>query len=239
MGASPELLQDENFKRNGFPDEKSIEAATVRVNSLIQVAGDVFERVFIEDYLRLVCGRLGITPKHTDHSEILGLLFETLQITKLEYNKFFTILQNLPLRDQDFDPALAALAFFPESLQAPEQKEERDKVLKELRTFLMTFRARVEEEFLTDESRLEKARKYNPLFIPKNWILEDVVEYTTEKLKEKASEEEAGAYLNKLMKMANHPYDRSQWGEELKEVEQKWMSDVDDSKMMLSCSCSS
>lgn len=239
LGASPELLQDENFKRNGFPDEKSIEAATVRVNSLIQVSGDVFERVFIEDYLRLVCGRLGITPKHTDHSEILGLLFETLQITKLEYNKFFTILQNLPLRDQDFDPALAALAFLPESLQAPEQKEERDKVLKELRTFLMTFRARVEEEFLTDESRLEKARKYNPLFIPKNWILEDVVEYTTEKLKEKASEEEAGAYLNKLMKMANHPYDRSQWGEELKEVEQKWMSDVDDSKMMLSCSCSS
>ncbi|GAV28035.1 hypothetical protein PMKS-001503 [Pichia membranifaciens] len=239
LGASPELLKDENFKKNGFSDEKDIAAATTRVNSLVQAAGDVYEKVFIEDYLRLICGRLGITPKESDNSEILGLLFETLQVTKLEYNKFFTILQSLPLRDDDFDAGLAALAFLPESLQAPEQKEERDKVLKEIRVFLMIFRARVEEEFLTDEVRLERARGSNPLFTPKNWILDDVISYTTDKLREKAGEAEAGAYLNKIMKMANNPYDRSQWGEELKDVEERWMSDVDDSKMMLSCSCSS
>lgn len=239
LGATPELLKDENFQKNGFPDEKSIAAATARVSSLVQAAGDVYEKVFIEDYLRLVCGRLGITPKESDNSEILGLLFETLQVTKLEYNKFFTILQSLPLRDDDFDAGLAALAFLPESLQAPEQKEERDKVLKELRVFLTIFRARVEEEFLTDEVRLERARGSNPLFVPKNWVLDDVISYTTEKLRAKAGEAEAGAYLNKIMKMANNPYDRSRWGEELKDVEERWMSDVDDSKMMLSCSCSS
>jgi serine/tyrosine/threonine adenylyltransferase len=45
--------------------------------------------------------------------------------------------------------------------------------------------------------------------------------------------------LNKIMKMANHPYDKTKWGEELKDLEVKWLADVEDDKLMLQCSCSS
>lgn len=240
LGATPEMLTNENFQMYGFPDDESVELAMERVNNLIKIAGDIYEKVFIEDYLRLMCGRLGITPKESDNNDILGLLFETLQVTKIEYNKFFTILQKLQLRNEaKFDLEKAALEFLPESLKVPEKKEEMEKASKDIKLFLTIFKARVEEELLTDDIRYERAKKFNPLFIPKNWILQDVIDYTTEKLQSKADEEETSAYLNKVMKMATNPYDASKWGEELKDVEAKWMSDVDDTKLMTTCSCSS
>lgn len=239
LGAGPELINNADFRQNGFIDDNSIETAMKRVNGLIQIAGDIFEKTFIEDYLKLVCGRLGITPKENDNSEVLNVLFETLQITKLEYNKFFTILQNMSLRDESFDFEKTPYVFLPDSLKVPGKEKERDLVLKELRSFLAMFRARVEEELLTDETRLEKAKQYNPLFIPKNWILSDVIDYTTNKLREGASDEETSAYLNKIMKMANNPYDMSKWGDELKDVEKKWIGDIEDDKMMTTCGCSS
>ncbi|KAG0681132.1 hypothetical protein C6P42_004372 [Pichia californica] len=241
LGADTELLNNENFRKFGFPDDKSVESAMSRVNNLIQIAGDIFEKVFIEDYLRLMCGRLGITPKETDNNEILGLLFETLQIAKIDYNNFFSTLQSIKIRNEEtYDIDKVSLKMLPDSLKLPENKEEMEKALKEIKFFLTIFKARVEEEFLTDDVRYERAHKFNPLFVPKNWILQDVIDYTTEKLKENASEEEAGAYLNKVIKMANYPYDKSQWGNELKEVEEKWLADPEDAnKLMTTCSCSS
>lgn len=241
LGANPELLKTENFRKFGFPDDKSIELAMTRVNNLIKIAGDIFEKVFIEDYLRLMCGRLGITPKESDNNDILGLLFETLQISKTDYNRFFSILQNIKIRDPtEFDLNKTSLEFLPDSLKSPENKEEMDKALKEIKLFLAIFKARVEEELLTDEVRFERAKKFNPLFVPKNWILEDVIDYTTKKLQENANEAETSLYLNKIIKMANNPYDTSKWGEELKDVEKRWLADPEDpSRLMTTCSCSS
>lgn len=240
LGAGPALINDSKFREFGFPDDKSIEVAMERVNKLIRIAGDTFEKIFIEDYLKLVCGRLGITPRERDNGEILTYLFETLQITKLEYNKFFTILQNLKLRDDaTFNLETSPLVFLPESLLQKDKEEEREKVLKELRTFLTIFKARVEEELLTDEIRLERASKFNPQFLPKNWILQEVIDYTTEKLQENATDDELKLYINKVMKMASNPYDSSKWGDELKDIEKKWISDTSDDNLMLTCSCSS
>jgi uncharacterized protein YdiU (UPF0061 family) len=240
LGAGPELINDKNFIENGFPNDESIEIAMERVNNLIKIAGDIFEKTFIDDYLKLICNRLGIQPKQSDNSDILPLLFETLQITQLEYNNFFTILQDLKIRDEEnFDIETSPLVFIPENLKGDDKIEERTKILKELKTFLTIFKARCEEEFLTDNDRFEKASKYNPYFIPKNWILQDIIDYTTNRLKKGDNDENVSLYLNKVMKMANNPYDRSKWGDELKDVELKWLSDVDDSKLMTTCSCSS
>lgn len=235
LGAGPGLIDDKNFKENGYPDDPSIDAAMTRVNSLIRIAGDIFEKVFIENYLKLICARLGITPRERDNGEILSLLFETLQVTKLEYNKFYLILQELRLRDQDFDIDEACKKFIPTTCS----EEDRVFIMKEIKSFLTVFRARVEEELLTDEIRLQRASPHNPRFVPKNWILQDIINYTTEKLKEGVPEEECSAYLNKIMKMTSNPFNESEWGSELKDVEEKWLSDVDDSKLMTSCSCSS
>lgn len=233
LGAGPNLINDPAFRANGYPDDAAVDSAMTRVNKLIRIGGDIFEKTFIDDYLRLVSARLGITTKASDNQDIFPLLFETLQVTKLEYNNFFLKLQQTNLMDDNFDILEIAKSFIPSTLR---DVEEVAKINKELVTFLTIFKARCEEELLTDDVRRERASKANPQFVPKNWILQDVIDFTTEKL-EKG--EEASAYLDKIMKMANNPYDKSQWGQELKEVEDKWLSTVDDSKLMTTCSCSS
>lgn len=240
LGAGPELINDENFKKYGYPNDEAIENAGKRVNKLIRIAGDIFEKIFIEDYLRLICNRLGIKPRENDNAEILTILFETLQITKLEYNKFFTILQEIKLRDDtNFDYDIAASKFLTDDLKLEGKEEEREKIIKELKSFLAVFKLRVEDEMLTDEERFNRCVNYNPKFIPKNWILQEVIDYTDDKLRNNASDEEISLYINKIMKMSENPFDKSKWGNELKELENKWISDVEDSKMMLQCSCSS
>jgi uncharacterized protein YdiU (UPF0061 family) len=235
LGAGPELIDDVKFRQTGFPGDESVEVAMKRVNDLVRVAGECFETTFVEKYLELICARLGITPRETDNGEILPVLFETLQTTGLEYNKFFVTLQELKIRDDaTFDYEKSPEVFIPEGVEA----EEREKMKKQLITFLGIFRARVQEEFLTDDARLERASQKNPVFIPKNWVLQDVIDFTDKQLRD-GDEEEAGKYLNKIMKMANHPYDKTKWGEELKDLEVKWLADVEDDKLMLQCSCSS
>lgn len=232
LGAGEKLINDKEFRENGFPNDEAVQSATTRVNKLIQIGGDIFEKIFIDDYLRLMCSRLGLTPRQSDNSEVLPLLFETLQITGLEYNKFFQNLQELKIRAEDYDIETSPLSFIPEHIVG----EEREKILKELKSFLTIFKARCEEEFLTDDVRFDKASKFNPLFVPKNWILQDVIDHTTAELKEG---NDANKYLDKIMKMSNNPFDQSKWGDDLKDVEAKWLSDVRDEKLMLSCGCSS
>lgn len=251
LGAGPELVNDEYFKEHGLKEEW-IPNVQKRAVKIIEVAGEMYEKVFIDFYMRLMCARLGITPKQSDHSEVLGVMFEVLQETKIDYNRFFANLQSLAVaEDGKFDYEISPLALLPQHLKDPKAKEERDRVLKELRSFLATFKARVEEEQVTDSVRFERASQYNPLFIPRNWVLEEVIEYTNDRVNEIKTKIKAGepvtvemeraaaARLDKLMKMATNPFDRTQWGDELKELESKWCSDVTEEKMMLTCSCSS
>lgn len=237
LGAGSALIDDANFRAKGFPSEEAVEVAMKRVNELVRGAGDMFEKVFIEDYLKSICGRLGIKPKETDNNSILGLLFETLQITKIDYNKFFVILQDLKLRDESFDVNKEAMKFIPKNI---EDEEIENTIIKEVSAFLTVFRARVEEEELTDEIRKERAIHKNPLFLPKNWILQEVIDYTTDHLKSgNTNDKEVSAYIDKVMKMAQNPYEKAKWGDGLTDLEEKWTSDVSEDKTMLTCSCSS
>ncbi|GME83782.1 unnamed protein product [Ambrosiozyma monospora] len=171
-----------------------------------------------------------------------------LKMTKIDYNKFFTILQGLPLLSEGFEYGEASMKFI-SKLQLSELNENELKVLKEeIESFLGVFKIRLQNENLKDEDRLRKAKEFNPLFVPRNWILEEVVNDIENGLEEEGEVDgKAKAKLDKLMKMSSYPYDESKWGSELKELEQRWMDGPTtkegegegESKLMMQCSCSS
>ncbi|VEU20827.1 DEKNAAC101728 [Brettanomyces naardenensis] len=233
IGAGPDLLKDEFFIEKGLKEEW-VDKVTERAKKVIEVGADIYESVYVETYMKLVCDRLGITPKSTDNAGILNNLFETLQETKLDYNNFFAILQEQPIQDDSkFDIDIVASAFIPKDFKDdPFTDYTKEKVLKELKIFLTDFKARVGEEQLTDQERYRKASKLNPLFVPRNWILDEVIDYTQEN-------DFDTLYLNKLLKMSSNPFDKSKWGEELKDVEDRWTSSANRERQMLQCSCSS
>ncbi|ODV84355.1 hypothetical protein CANARDRAFT_29229 [[Candida] arabinofermentans NRRL YB-2248] len=233
IGAGPKLLKDEFFLKNGVTEENT-QPMISRAGAMIEVAGEIYEKVFIDEYLKLMCARLGITPRSTDHTEILGPMFEMLKETKLDYSKFFVILQSLSIKDDTrFDYDEAAKAFIPKDFKDDEFTDySEEKVLGELKGFLASFKTRVDSEELLDSTRLERAKGYNPLFLPRNWILDEVIEYTQEN-------DLDTKYLSKLLKMSSNPYDMSKWGDEEKDLEDKWTGYTENSKLMLQCSCSS
>lgn len=227
LGAGPA-----GFAEGEITDEL-IEAYSKRAMGLIDAGGELFEKVYIDSYLSAVCSRLGIKPRSSDHTEVLGVMFEMLRETKINYNKFFVRLQGLALRSNDFDFDTAAKALL-EGIKADDAK------ISEVKSFLASFRARVEDEGLKDGVRLERAKGFNPLFVPHNWMLDDVIDRTTSQLQTvKDGEEmpELGDMVKKMMKMASNPYDTSKWGEEMKDVESRWMNEV--GTPMIQCSCSS
>ncbi|QPG75934.1 hypothetical protein FOA43_003320 [Brettanomyces nanus] len=231
IGAGGKYLNDPFFKEKGLK-ESWIDDVTKRAEGVIGAGGDIFERIYIDQYLKLVCKRLGITPRPSDHLGVVASLFETLQHTKLDYNLFFATLQQQHIKD-NFNVDAVAAAFIPDTFKDdPFTDLTKENVTKQLKSFLIDFKKRIEEEKLTDENRYERAHKFNPLFVPKNWILDEVIDYTQEN-------EYDPLYLNKLLKMSINPYDKSQWGAEAKELEKRWTSAPSSDIQMLQCSCSS
>ncbi|KAG7751213.1 hypothetical protein KL912_000346 [Ogataea haglerorum] len=230
IGADQELLDAPDFEA-GIKQEWT-ERMIQRAGKIIDIAGTVYEKLFMDDYLKLVCQRIGISPRDTDHTEVLGPMFEMLRATKVDYNDFFKILQQVPM-EKKLDYEATAELFIPKNFQEDLVNDyTRENILKELKSFLVVFKDRVEREQLSDSERMSRASKVNPLFVPKNWMLEEVIEYTTEN-------DLSPDYIDKMMKMATNPYDSTKWGDELKNVEERWCSDVSFELKMGKCSCAS
>lgn len=100
------------------------------------------------------------------------------------------------------------------------------------------------------ETRLELSKGLNPLFTPRSYILEQVVDDFMENQRERLNNPEAkidASLLEKLYKMSVNPYDSSKWDNTLRpEVVNEWTNKVShddadehDEKFMKQCSCSS
>jgi len=233
IGAGPELLKDSFFQEKGLKEEW-IKSVGLRTNKIVKGAAGIFESYYINFYMSLMCKRLGIGMKPEDQDGILFELFRTLERTKLGYNEFFVVLQKLPLiQASESDIDKLSLKFIPENFKEDEVSGYTTTMVKGLvKKFLMSLRKRLIEENISDTARLKRAAKYNPLFVPKNWILDEVITFTQEHNYDPS-------YLDKLMKMCSNPYNPDRWGNELKDVEKHWLSDTERGKQMLQCSCSS
>ena len=96
--------------------------------------------------------------------------------------------------------------------------------------------------------KLPVADRKNPLFFPRSWIfdevIEDVVERQSEALQDPHSDLDV-SLLEKLHLMSANPYDRSMWDDTLRmDVVDRWSnsahaSEADDTKFMQQTSCSS
>lgn len=201
---------------------------------MVKAAADIFESYYMNFYMTLLCKRLGISMKSSDQDGILLLLFETLQKSKLDYNGFFALLQKQSLcKTNDSEISNISSNFIPDNFEEDQTSGYTKSMVKGIiERFLIAFKKRLVEEGITDAERLRRVEKYNPLFIPKNWILNEVIDFTQKNNYD-------SSYLDKLMKMCCNPYEPGKWGDELGALEQHWLNDNKKEKQMLQCSCSS
>lgn len=238
IGAGSEILNDQFFKENGIKKEWEDRIIT-RATKLIEAGGELYQYAFTKKYVETIFNRLGLESSlinakdpEVNHKELIDPMLDMLYKVQCDFNKFFLILQSSNL-ESGYDPKQIAETILLPGHNALESKYSTQELIDEICNWLKIYDGYLSKS--GNAKRKSISKYYNPLFLPRNWILNQVFEFTEEHNAEDLS------YLKKLEKMCFNPYDKSKWGNELKELEQEWLlqSDIGADYSMLQCSCSS
>ncbi|EAA27945.3 UPF0061-domain-containing protein [Neurospora crassa] len=252
IGAGPEV-DSESFVTNGlnFDDEAASKPIEERAHKLITQAGEEFKAVFMGEFKRLFTARLGLkTYKESDFDSLFDSLLNTMEALELDYNLFFRRLSTLKTADLQTEEARqkAAEVFFSQVEEVPGPGTDKEKARKRVGEWLDKWRVRIEEDWTTSaadsEERVAAMKRVNPSFIPRGWILDEVIRRV-----EKQGERDV---LKRVLHMATHPFEDAWTGKEFedgptgkgvyqgdKAEEERWTGDVPQQKKAMQCSCSS
>ena len=258
LGAGP-LVDSPSFITTGLEDEAAAAPLIARAEKLIAQVGEEYKSVFLAEYKRLISARLGLlTQKPSDFDSLFSSLFDLMQDLSLDFNHFFRRLSALPISSLATESARLSnsLVFFPSDPSSPPSKENQAK----LAEWLASWRTRIIQDWGSiedwgtntpeqdtspvspqrDEERMKSMKSVNPNFVPRGWILDEII-----KRVEKGGERDV---LKRAMHMALDPF-QEKWtgvadesgaeyqGDE--EEETRWVGDVPTMGRGMQCSCSS
>jgi uncharacterized protein YdiU (UPF0061 family) len=247
MGVGADV-DDATFVNEGVSKDQE-EAVVARAEKLITQAGEEFKATFLGEYKRLMTARLGLRSfKSSDFDELFSEALDTMEALELDFNHFFRRLSNLKLSDIATAEARKdkAAVFF--HSEGPPKMVKEDEARSMLTKWLEKWRGRIIEDWeggndqmpeAKDSERMAAMKRVNPNFIPRSWILDEIIQRV-----EKKGERDV---LKRVMQMAMHPFedawdgksfDGSEWKGDAEE-EQRWVGDVPRPERAMQCSCSS
>lgn len=239
IGAGRQILDDSKFRHSLEPEWE--EPIIKRATKIIEIGGNLFRFAFTRNYVDLFFKRLGLSSSLINQSNpdeqndtLIQPLLDVLYKIEVDYNKFFVLLQKYSLKelidDRDF-VVKAILKGRIDNIDAASKYSDDNlsKIVSEWLDIYVEFLKKNPPNF----NKSDVQKNLNPVFLPRNWIFDQVVAQVEE------SKGEDLSYLKKLEKMAFNPYEPSKWGDELKDKEIEWVSDQSSDKLMLQCSCAS
>ncbi|KAL4801436.1 hypothetical protein BDV18DRAFT_149194 [Aspergillus unguis] len=233
IGAGPQV-DEETFVNQGVTEEAAPELIK-RAETIIERAGDEYKTVFLNQYKKLMSKRLGLqTQKESDFQDLFSELLDTLEALELDFNHFFRRLSSVPVSSLETEASRKEVAprfWHTEGFGGIGYTEDtaRERIAK----WLDKWRQRILEDWGTgadaDVKRQEAMRQVNPNFIPRGWILDEVIERV-----ERRGDRDV---LGRVMNMALNPFEE-EWGLN-KEEEERFCGDVPRFQRAMMCSCSS
>ncbi|KAL5352880.1 hypothetical protein ACLOAV_002828 [Pseudogymnoascus australis] len=221
------------FVEKGVRQEDADELVS-RAEGLITRTGEEYKAVFLEEYKRLMTARLGLkVHKPDDFETLFSELLDTMEALKLDFNQFFRRLSGVSVKEIESEEARKEKAglFFHKEGVVGDEAAARERV----GAWLDKWRVRVVEDWgasgegvtpQAEEERQVAMKAVNPNFIPRSWILDEVIQRV-----EKEGEREV---LGRVMKMALNPFEET-WGGD-REEEERWVGDVPREGRGMQCS---
>ncbi|RMD42269.1 hypothetical protein DV735_g2844, partial [Chaetothyriales sp. CBS 134920] len=220
--------------------EKGVEEAFApilikRGEKIIEQTGEEYKQVFLSEYRRLVTARLGLkTYKDADFNILFSKLLDTMEALELDFNHFFRRLSYVKLSEIETEAKRKETAkrfFHSQGITGLNETEQSasDKVGQ----WLASWRDRVIEDWgeceSADQEREHSMTAVNPNFVPRGWLLEEVIERVEKK--------QDRDILAGIMKMALDPF-KDSWDWDA-ETEKRFCGDVPKYRRAIQCSCSS
>ncbi|KAL5116701.1 hypothetical protein ACEQ8H_005450 [Pleosporales sp. CAS-2024a] len=228
MGAG-DKVDTSTFVEQGVAAEEA-DQVIKRAEGVIDRAGEEYKAVFLAEYRRLMTLRLGLkTQKDSDFEELMSELLDSLEAFELDFHHAFRRLSGIPLSVLETEEQRRDMAakFFRNDGAPKQESEARAR----LGQWLGKWAERVKEDWGQgrDEERARAMNEVNPKFVPRSWILDELIDRV-----EKKGEREI---LPQIMKLTLNPFQEHwDWNEA---EEERYCGDVPKYKGMMQCSCSS
>ena len=198
-------------------------------------------------------------------SNVIEPLLKILKITKVDYNKFFVNFQNSDSTNissstnvlQDLKKGNYLSCFITQKQKDNYlSSKDENKVVENITNGEIRQLTEIFDEIIEWTQAYKKwamkygtesSHRYNPQFIPHNWILEEVINDITIRQRDSLQNEESSidlSLLKKLQLMVTNPYDPNKWEPNLHpEAEKRWTSytgyENPSGRLNTQCSCSS
>ncbi|KAE8551867.1 hypothetical protein EYB25_005758 [Talaromyces marneffei] len=229
-----ERVDDEEFITKGVTEEFG-QILIKRAETIINRTCEEYRAVFKNEYVRLMSRRLGLlTSKESDFETLFSELLDTMEHLELDFNHFFRRLSDIGTEELETDEQRQAIAkrfFHNEGVGGVGNTEES--ACKRIAAWLSLWKDRIHEDWKqdgrTDQERKELMKSVNPKFIPRSWILDEVIE----RVEHKGDRQ----ILGRVMQYALNPF-QEDWGVD-KDEEERFCGDVPRFKRAMMCSCSS
>ncbi|KAF4967098.1 hypothetical protein FSARC_5290 [Fusarium sarcochroum] len=245
MGAK---VDDPTYIADGVTKEQEAEVVA-RAEKLITQAGEEFKAVFLTEYKRLMTARLGLkTHKDSDFDVLFSEALDTMEALELDFHHFFRRLSKIKLQDLATEEARKekAAVFFHK--EGPPTTISEEDARARIAIWLESWRERIVEDWkdeggnvseAKDSERIEAMKRVNPNFVPRGWILDELIQRV-----EKDGERDV---LNRVMHMVLNPFEDRWDGETFdgqtysgdKDEELRWTDDPPKTERAMQCSCSS
>ena len=231
LGAGPKV-DDQAIIEDGVNDAFVPELIN-RAETIIKAVGEEYKAAFLHEYTRLMRSRLGLLScEESDFDDLFSGLLDTMEVLELDFNHFFRRLCSVKVDDiatKDQRKHVAGRFFHTEGVTGLGNTESNacDRVAE----WLEKWRHRILADWGEggDKEREKAMKSVNPNFIPRSWILDEVIQRV-----ERGGEREV---ISRVMNMALHPFDE-RWGVD-EEEETRWTGDVPRGNRQMMCSCSS
>ena len=236
---SGDKVDEETFATKGVSQELAPELIK-RAETIITNVGEEYKAVFMTEYKRLMRARLGLkSEQETDFDELFSELLDTLEALELDFNHFFRRLSSVKISDLETGEQRkekAGLFFHHEGIPKTAGTSEaagRERMGKWLERWAERVRQDWGSHLAAEEEREIEMRKVNPKFIPRSWILDEVIK--------RVEHEGDRQVLGRVMAMAERPFEESwsEGSEEARKEEERFCGDVPREGRMMQCSCSS
>ncbi|KAL1636918.1 hypothetical protein SLS56_001015 [Neofusicoccum ribis] len=228
LGAGARCDEDE-FVNQGVRQDWADELVQ-RAENIIEQTGEEYKAVFIAEYKRLMTARLGLkTQKQSDFDELFSEWLDLMEAHELDFNQCFRRLSDVKLGELGTSEQREKLAgrFFHDDGVAGGEDAARQRISK----WLENWQARVLEDWGEgkDEERIEAMKSVNPKFVPKGWILDELIDRVEQKKERDV--------LKTVMNMTLDPF-AEKWGVDEKD-EERFCTDPPKYNRAMQCSCSS
>jgi uncharacterized protein YdiU (UPF0061 family) len=239
-------VDEEGFVKEGFA-EGELKAVAARAEGIIMRAGEEYKGVFLAEYRRLMAARLGLKEfREGDFEPLFSEALDMMEALKLDFNHFFRRLGEVNLAELETEEQRRSAAgiFFHSEGPPDDEGAARGRIAK----WLDKWRRRAGEGWGGqdgdgdgDARRREAMRRVNPNFVPRGWVLEEVIRRVEDKGDRQV--------LQRVMRMATNPFETRWDGQRLEGEERAWEGDADEEwrwtgdvprgRRLMQCSCSS